>query len=68
VASGQNTDVPPDDLESVIGDDTLADLQQKTGMSRAKLLAALSQNLPRAVDTMTPNGRLPTADEAGSYV
>ena len=68
VAPGQNTHVTPDDLEAVIGNETLDDLQAKTGMTRIDLLAALSKNLPEAVDTMTPHGRLPTDAEAGGYV
>lgn len=68
VSPGQNIHVTPDDLEAVIGDETLDDLQEKTGMTRIDLLAALSKNLPKAVDEMTPHGRLPTDDEAGGYV
>lgn len=68
VAAGQNKPVTPDDLAGVIGDDTLRDLSEKTGMSQSDLLAALSQKLPVAIDAMTPHGRLPSVDEAGGYV
>jgi uncharacterized protein YidB (DUF937 family) len=33
-------------------------------LSRDELLQALSQHLPQLVDELTPNGRLPTAQEA----
>ena len=33
-------------------------------MSRDDLLQGLSQNLPELVDQLTPDGRLPTEDEA----
>jgi uncharacterized protein YidB (DUF937 family) len=33
-------------------------------MGRAALLDGLSQQLPRFVDQLTPNGRLPTKEEA----
>jgi uncharacterized protein YidB (DUF937 family) len=32
-------------------------------MSRDDLLAGLSQQLPEAINHLTPNGRLPTEDE-----
>lgn len=68
VASGQNAHVAPDDLANVLGEETLLDLSEKTGMSQVDLLAALSQKLPVAIDAMTPHGRLPSIDEAGDYV
>lgn len=68
VSGDQNIHVTPDELEAVIGHETLAELQEKTGMTRIDLLAALSKNLPNSVDEFTPHGRLPTDDEAGGYV
>jgi uncharacterized protein YidB (DUF937 family) len=37
-------------------------------MRREDLLAALSQHLPGLVDHLTPNGRLPTEEEASRLV
>ena len=68
IDTGQNTHVTPDKLAAIIGEDTLSDLSEKTGMTRVSLLAALSQKLPGAIDEMTANGRLPSADEAKGYV
>jgi uncharacterized protein YidB (DUF937 family) len=39
-------------------------LSQHTGMGRADLLASLSQHLPEMIDQLTPNGRLPSEEEA----
>ncbi len=66
VNTGPNGDLAPEDLAEVLDDETLADLSQKTGLSHADLLARLSATLPNAVDRMTPNGRMPTEDEARS--
>jgi len=33
-------------------------------MSRSELLAGLSDHLPALIDQLTPNGRLPTHEEA----
>jgi uncharacterized protein YidB (DUF937 family) len=32
----------------------------QTGMERGELLNALSEHLPRVIDQLTPEGRLPT--------
>jgi uncharacterized protein YidB (DUF937 family) len=37
-------------------------------MDRGDLLSSLSQHLPRFVDQLTPDGRLPTEEEAGRMV
>jgi uncharacterized protein YidB (DUF937 family) len=47
-------------LEAALGPETLDDLARKTGISRAELLLRLNVALPEVVDSMTPEGRLPT--------
>ena len=64
VNTGPNGDLTPDDLNDVLDDETVSDLMEKTGLSRAELMSRLSAVLPDAVDQLTPNGRLPSADEA----
>ncbi len=56
---GPNRDIPPADLERAIGPETLAALEQRTGLSRSELLARLSRDLPAAIDRYSPDGRLP---------
>jgi uncharacterized protein YidB (DUF937 family) len=64
---GQNEAIAPDDLANALGADTISALSQQTGLSRDDLLAGLSQNLPDFVDQLTPDGRLPTDDEARGW-
>ena len=64
VGRGENEQIAPDDLASALGADTISALTQQTGMSRDDLLQGLSQNLPDFVDQLTPDGRLPSDDEA----
>ncbi len=64
IGKGPNQEIAPDDLGEALGGDTLDALVRQTGMSRASLLDGLSQNLPDFIDQLTPNGRLPTDDEA----
>ena len=60
VETGPNQSIGTTDLEDALGADTVAELVSRTGLSREELLARLSSVLPTAVDTMTPDGRLPT--------
>ena len=64
VKPGPNQPIAPDQLEQAIGADVLNTLTQQTGLSREELLSRLTRELPTAVDKFTPDGRLPTEDEA----
>src|SRR5215831_6651633 len=68
VGTGPNKTISQGDLASALGTDTLEALSGETGMDRGDLLSGLSQNLPRFVDQLTPDGRLPTEDEAARMV
>jgi uncharacterized protein YidB (DUF937 family) len=68
VGTGPNKAISQGDLASALGGDTLDQLTGETGMPRAQLLSGLSQHLPDFVDRLTPNGRLPTNDEAARMV
>ena len=64
VARGPNRPITPGRLEAALGEDALRDLMQQTGMERDELLDTLSQHLPRVIDHLTPQGRLPSEQEA----
>jgi uncharacterized protein YidB (DUF937 family) len=68
VKPGPNQQLGPDQLEQAIGPDVLNTLSQHTGLSREELLSRLSRELPAAVDKLTPEGRLPTDDEAARLI
>jgi uncharacterized protein YidB (DUF937 family) len=68
VGTGPNREIAPNELADALGSDTLDTLSQQTGMGRDDLLTGLSQQLPRLVDQLTPDGRLPTAEEASRLV
>ena len=61
VGTGQNLPVSGDQLGSVLGGDTVANLAGQLGMNHGDLLGQLSQLLPQVVDQLTPNGQLPQA-------
>ena len=68
VSRGPNQPVRPDQLEQAIGPDVLNTLAQQTGLSQQELLSRLTRELPEAVDKFTPEGRLPSEDEAARLI
>ncbi|MDP4003746.1 YidB family protein [Methylobacterium sp. NEAU K] len=63
IGHGANRPVAPDQLAHALGPDTLDTLQSQTGMDRATLLSQLAQALPEVVHALTPQGRVPGAEE-----
>ncbi|MDB5563309.1 MAG: hypothetical protein JWN11_2727 [Hyphomicrobiales bacterium] len=68
VQTGPNKPIDAASLERAIGPDVLANLQQQTGLSRDELLARLTEEVPKAVNDLTPEGRVPNEAEAGRLV
>ena len=68
VGTGPNKTISQGDLASALGSDALDTLSEQTGMDRGDLLSGLSQYLPHFVDQLTPEGRVPTEDEAERMV
>jgi uncharacterized protein YidB (DUF937 family) len=63
VGPGQNKPIAPGDLAKALGADQISGLMSQTGLSREDLLSGLSQQLPEAINHLTPEGRLPTDSE-----
>jgi len=63
VGSGQNQPVSPNQLGQALGPNIIKTLSQMTGVSEDDLTKQLSQGIPVIVNTLTPNGRLPTVAE-----
>jgi uncharacterized protein YidB (DUF937 family) len=68
VGTGPNKAISQHDLANALGSDTLDQLTGETGMVRDDLLGGLIQSLPRFVDQLTPDGRLPTDEEAARLI
>ncbi len=62
-STGANRPVAPQELEQALGTGEADRLASGSGMERSGLLAVLSQVLPRLIDGLTPQGRLPTQGE-----
>ena len=63
VNPGPNKQIAPRDLADALGADQINALTSQTGLSRDELLAGLSEHLPKVVDYLTPDGRVPTESE-----
>ncbi len=68
VKTGPNEPLVPEQLAQAIGPEVLDKLSQQTGLSSEELLSRLTRDLPAAVDKFTPEGRLPTEEEAARII
>jgi uncharacterized protein YidB (DUF937 family) len=68
IGRGPNQAISPDNLADALGADRINTLSRLSGMSRDDLLNGLSQQLPDVVDQLTPDGRVPTEEEASRIV
>jgi uncharacterized protein YidB (DUF937 family) len=64
VSNGPNQTIQPKELEDALGRNTMKSLAEQAGLSQVELTSRLSQGLPQVIDRLTPQGRVPTADEA----
>ena len=63
VGKGENKSISPGDLGSALGADQINAIAKQAGLSPDDLLKGLSQYLPGVIDHLTPDGRLPNANE-----
>jgi uncharacterized protein YidB (DUF937 family) len=63
IGTGKNKDVSPREVSSALGNDVVEELTRRTGLSRDQVIDELARILPKAVDRLTPEGRLPTRSE-----
>ena len=68
VGTGPNKQISQGDLADALGTNTLNELSRHSGMDPGDLLSGLSRYLPRFVDELTPDGRVPTEEEAARIV
>ncbi|MFN9210574.1 MAG: YidB family protein, partial [Betaproteobacteria bacterium] len=64
VSTGQNMPIDADAIGRIFGNDGLADIARRAGLSELEVSRGLSELLPEVVDRLTPSGSLP---EAGMF-
>ena len=62
VSTGKNMPVSGDQLQNVLGKDTISNLASKLGIDNGALTSQLSNLLPDVVDKLTPDGKVPDGD------
>jgi uncharacterized protein YidB (DUF937 family) len=68
VNTGPNKTVAPGQISEALGPEVIDTLSQRTGLSKDQIVQILSQVLPKAVDKLTPDGRMPTQQEIARLV
>jgi uncharacterized protein YidB (DUF937 family) len=68
VANGPNKSISPGDLSKALGADQINALATQAGMSSNDLLNSLAQQLPNVINHLTPDGRLPSAEELAKQI
>jgi uncharacterized protein YidB (DUF937 family) len=63
IKTGPNKEVASRDISDALGGDLVDQLSRRTGLSRDQILNEFSRMLPKVVDGLTPQGRLPTPQE-----
>jgi uncharacterized protein YidB (DUF937 family) len=62
VGSGANMPIDPQALTRAVGSDRLSMLAERYGIPREELATALAEQLPQAVNELTPHGAIPEPD------
>jgi uncharacterized protein YidB (DUF937 family) len=60
VGTGPNKTIAPNDLGKALGPDQINAMMEHSGLSRDEVLEGLSQHLPRMIDQLTPEGKVPS--------
>ncbi len=64
VSKESNKPIAPQELEQTLGEERIQWLMEQTGLPREELLSGLSNELPNAIDELTPDGHVPTDEES----
>lgn len=65
VGKGDNAPVTPEQVKDIFGEEGIEEMANKTGMNKEEVTGQLSDILPKAIDKVTPEGKLPDANEGG---
>jgi uncharacterized protein YidB (DUF937 family) len=60
VGTGANHPISTDQIQAVLGSETITKMAQKAGLSPEVYKQKMTEYLPKIVDKLTPEGKLPT--------
>jgi len=61
VSTGTNLPISAEQIQSVLGNETITKLAGNFGIPLDQVAAQLSEHLPQLIDKMTPDGQIPPA-------
>lgn len=59
ISTGRNLPISADQIQKVFGNQQVSQIAQRVGIEPEKVTTTLASVLPRLVDRLTPNGKLP---------
>jgi uncharacterized protein YidB (DUF937 family) len=59
IGTGQNKKVSAQQIQQALGDDGVAAVANKAGVSKDEAASGIAEVLPQLVDKLTPDGKLP---------
>ena len=62
IGTGQNTAIDGTQLTAALGPDTVGDMAGRLGIPQQEAASELAVMLPRLIDQLTPEGRVPDGD------
>jgi uncharacterized protein YidB (DUF937 family) len=65
IGTAQNLPISADQVRTVLGSGTVADLAKKAGIGEAETTSALASLLPQVIDKVTPGGNVPAQNDLG---
>jgi uncharacterized protein YidB (DUF937 family) len=63
VGKGANLPISPDQLQKGLGEGHVKQLAQSAGLSEGAAASALAALLPSVIDRLTPDGKVPQAEQ-----
>jgi uncharacterized protein YidB (DUF937 family) len=59
IGNGENKQVSAQQIQQALGDDELAAVAEKAGVSKEEAASGIADKLPQLVDKLSPDGKLP---------
>jgi uncharacterized protein YidB (DUF937 family) len=66
ISKGTNQPVNPEQLQHALGPDRVQTLANESGLAPQAVMSELAQWLPRIIDALTPEGKLPPQTPTGT--
>ncbi|HEY6644356.1 YidB family protein [Povalibacter sp.] len=68
LGTGQNLPISPSQVQQVFGADAMTELAKGAGIGVPETASALSALLPKVVDKITPDGKVPSTSDLGGLL